>query len=418
MKDPLDSSVGPSPQQNGIPALQPERFHPTPLMTSRLVQLFLLLFLLLALIYQQRDFALFMILLLGITLGADLWSRRSLHRIQVTAELNRIKIFPGEGVQIKIHVKNAKWLPVWLRIELPDNIVEHEAEGLPVQTETRLLWFQSASFEWTLTPEKRGVYVLGPPKIWVGDLMGFYPRRKASGTALHLIVFPRLVPVKSFSIPRRDYFGTPGAKSPVWDPVFILGTREYQSWQPARYIHWKASSRQPRIQQKIFEPSEQAKVLLMVAVEQFALNHADDAFENTLEIAASLAVQWNRRGFALGFMTDGAVTGNKPGVLPVAYNARQLSMILETLARLQMRKAEKINDVFHKEFNSAWGVSCARFAYKPDPMTILINTRFKKRKIPTVSFYCEMDTSGRPLSTSANQHAVHIENIRLANEGG
>jgi hypothetical protein len=117
-------------------------------------------------------------------------------------------------------------------------------------------------------------------------------------------------------------------------------------------------------------------------------------------------------------MTDGAVAGNKPGVLPVAYNARQLSMILETLARLQMRKAEKINDVFHKGFSSAWGVSCARFAYKPDPVSILINTRFEKRKIPSVSFYYEMDASGRPLSTSAIQQVVHMKNIRLTNEGG
>jgi len=416
MKQQPAAPVGSNTPQGSMPAFKPERFHPTPIMTSRLIQFFLLLFLLLALIYRQRDFALFTILLLAITFGADFWSTRSRQCMQIAAELNRNKIFPGEGVQLKIRVKNAKWLPVWLRIELPDNIVEHEVDGLPVQTEIRLLWFQSASFEWTIAPQKRGVYVLGPPQIWVGDLMGFYPRRKASGAPLHLIVFPRLVPVKSFSFPKRDYFGTPGSKSPVWDPVYILGTREYQSWQPARYIHWKASSRQPRMQQKIFEPSEQAKVLLMVTVEQFELNHADAAFENTLEVSASLAVQWNRQGYALGFITDGVVIGNKSGVLPMARSARQLSMILEILARLQMKKADKIDDLFRKGLNAAGGASCARFAYKPDLSDALINTRFKKRKIPLVSLFYEMASPGSPPSKAINQQTVQIENIRLTRE--
>ncbi|MBW1691959.1 MAG: DUF58 domain-containing protein, partial [Deltaproteobacteria bacterium] len=49
----------------------------------------------------------------------------------------------------------------------------------------------------------------------------------------------------------------------------MLGTRDYQNWRPARHIHWKASASHNRLQEKVFEPSEQEKVLLAVEVSQF-----------------------------------------------------------------------------------------------------------------------------------------------------
>ena len=397
-------------------SLVTEAFDATPILTSRLIQFFLILFLLTALLHHQRDFTLFILLILGIAFGARLWSRISAAHVNVFTDVDRQKVFPGEAVQLRIQLENAKWLPIWLRVGLPAGALAPEGHTDSIPRESGLLWFQTLSLDWTLKPKKRGVYRLGPPEIAVGDLMGFYPRTKKGGKAIQLLVFPRRLPLKSFPFPKRDYFGTPGSKSPVIDPVYILGTREYQSWRPARYIHWKASSRQNRLQEKIFEPSEQAKVLLMVEVEQFEHHKAETAFENTLELVASLAVQMNRQGYALGFMTDGELDGMGPGMVPLARNARQLPIILEMLARLQMKKAHPISGFFRKSLHATWGVSCARFAYRSDPADIHLKSRLKQRKIPFVSFLYEVD---RPTSDSpriSKETVYRIEDIRVSTQ--
>jgi uncharacterized protein (DUF58 family) len=399
--------------ENNPAPLAQEHLHLTPIFTSRLIQFFLILFLLVALLNHQRDFTLFILLILGIAFGAKLWSGLSLAHIKTSTTIDRQKLFPDEPVRMDLHVENAKWLPVWFRVELSAGTLDHEADDGPMPRECGLLWHQNVSFAWTLKPQKRGVYAVGPPRITVGDLMGFYPRAKKEREALQLVVFPRLVSLKSFSFAKRDYFGTPGSKSPVQDPVYILGTRDYQSWRPARFIHWKASSRQNRLQEKIFEPSEQAKVLLIMEVGQFELHNAEMAFENTLELVASIAVQLNRQGYALGFMTDGAVDGNSSGVVPLARNSRQLSMILEILARLKMKTARPIDDFSRKGFDIYWGTSCARFAYKSDPDDVTIIRRLKQRKIPFASFLYEVDYADQQSLRFAKESVYRIEDIRV-----
>lgn len=394
-------------------SLVPEQLHPTPIFISRLIQFFLIVFLLIALINRQRDFTLFILLMLGTAFGARLWSRLSPAHIKTAASVDRKKLFPGESVRLKIRLENAKWLPVWLRVELPADAVNPAPDDTPLQRESGLLWFQHISFDWTLKPQKRGVYAIGPPRLTVGDLMGFYPREKKEGEAFEIVVFPRLVPLKSFSFPRRDYFGTPGSKSPVHDPVYILGTRDYQSWRPARYIHWKASSRQNRLQEKIFEPSEQAKILLLVEVAQFESQQAQAAFENTLELVASLAVRFNRQGYALGLMTDGVLNGHGSGIVPLARNPRQLSIILEILARLRMKTAGAANDFPLKEWDNYWGASCARFAYRSNPSDTLIKTRLRQRKIPWVSFLYEVDPANNNRSSLPAESICRIEDMRV-----
>lgn len=392
----------------------PEPIQPTPIFTSRLIQFFLGLFLLAALIHRQPDFSLFLLLLLGITFGAQLWSRFSLDRVEVAAALDRDKTFPGETVCLQTRVRNTKWLPVWVRVDLPADTLNRHGAGDQTPRETGLLWFQQVSFDWKFNPQQRGVYDLGPPRVTLGDLMGFYPREKKQGDAVQLIVFPRLVPLTTFSFPKRDYFGTPGAKSPVQDPVYVLGTRDYQSWRPARHIHWKASSRRNRLQEKIFEPSEQAKILLMVEVALFEKHQARTAFEHTLEVVASLAVRMNRQGYALGFVTDGVIQGTPPGIAPMARTFRQLSSILEMLARLDMKSSRPITGLFTRGVPLASGVSCLRFAYRSDPADDMIRARLRRREIPFVSFVVDTEETPEHHPAGYGEPVYRVADVRVA----
>jgi len=353
-----------------------------------LIQFLVGICLFISLLYGLRDLTVVGLFVLGITLGARLWSKLSLRGIRYASMVDKHKLFPGESLSLQVRAENAKFLPVWLQISLPEKGTLDSASG--EMGETRgcgLLWYQQSTFNWGFVARRRGVYRLGPAHMKVGDIFGFFPREKRTEGHIDVIVYPRLVPLKPFSLPRRDFFGVPGAKSPVKDPIYILGTRDYQQWRPARHIHWKASARHNLLQEKVFEPSKQEKVLLAIDVSQFERENAKEKFERSLEVVGSLAVQFHQRGCALGLVTNGEVEGG-PSILPIGSSPRHLPSIFEILARLKMRARGNLADTLYRAPELPWGVSCVHFAYQQGEGTRAIRQYFSHRRIPTIFMVC------------------------------
>jgi len=345
-------------------------------------------FLFIALLHGQRDLTVLTLLVLGLTTGAKLWSRLSLSGIRYSSRVDKSRLFPGESLLLHVRAENAKFLPVWLQMKVTvQETLEPSSGERGLISECGLLWYQQARFTWELVARRRGVHRVGSAHMKVGDPFGFFPREKSTEGDIHVIVYPRLVPLKRLSLPRRDFFGIPGAKSPVEDPIYILGTRDYQHWRPARHIHWKASARHNRLQEKIFEPSEQEKVLLAVDVSQFEREQAWESFERTLEVAGSLAVQSHQRGCAVGFVTNGVVEGG-PSVLPMGRSPQQLSSLLEILARLHMKAQGSFADTLYRAMETPWGASCVHFSYEQDGDTPAVARYFRHKGIPAVYVVC------------------------------
>jgi uncharacterized protein (DUF58 family) len=246
----------------------------------------------------------------------------------------------------------------------------------------------------------------------VGDLFGFFTKEKSTGTEIEVIVYPRLVALMSFSLPRRDFFGVPGAKSPVHDPIYILGTRDYQHWRPARHIHWKASARHNRLQEKVFEPSEQEKVLLAVEVSRFERDQASESFEQTLEAVGSLAVQCHQRGYALGLVTNGVVEGG-PSILPIGRSLQQAPFILEILARITMRTEGSLADILYRALELPWGVSCVHFSYEQDAGTQASAQFFRNKRIPTIFVACSPHGPGEGDRHTLRGRVYSLDEIRI-----
>jgi len=355
------------------------------------IQLIVGFFLFMALLNGQRDLTVLGLLIFAMVFGAKIWSRLSGAGIICDTSLDKRRMFPRETFTLSVGVKNAKILPVWIQIDVSCDQTIKPAE--PASGFTKggsLLWYQQLRFQWPLTALKRGVFRAGPHELKVGDLFGFYPRKKKLNSELDIIVYPRLVPLKQFSIPRRDFFGLPGSKSPVEDPVYIYGIRDYRPGRPARSIHWKASARYHRLQEKMCEPSEQEKILITIDVARFFKHRAHDEFERCLEVAASIAVQLERSGYGVGLATNGRIQGGGSPVLPVAGNRRQLPKILELLARLQMKSSEAVVDILRRGVRLPWGVSCITFSYDSKPSAKDLSAFFRYRNIPQVSIVCRL----------------------------
>lgn len=371
------------------------------------------LFLFIALLYNQRDLICLAMLVFVMVGGVKIWGRMGLSGITYRATIDKTKVFPGENITLNIDVENAKFLPVWLQVTITaDSAVLPPSHETVFSGESGLLWHQRARFRWDLTAQRRGVHPIGPARLRVGDLLGFFPKERKED-ALHIIVYPRIVPLKPFSLPKRDLFGVPGIQSPVKDPVYILGTRNYQHGQPAKYIHWKASARHSRLQEKIFDHSEQEKVLFVIDVDRFSSDGAEEEFERTLEIAASLAVQLDRQGYALGLVTNGNLTGGKSTILPITTNPQQLSAILEVLARLRMEPGMDLRDTLEGGLSLSWGVSCVLFTFEADEKAHAVEEYLARRKIPTSFMTARIppipEGEERPVRTTI----YHGDDIRL-----
>ncbi len=394
--------------------MEPQEHRVSSIFIVPLIVFFVGVLLFIALLHGQRDLTVFSILILGVVTGARLWSSYGLSGIRCSSTVDRDKVFPGERLSLTVKAENAKFLPVWLQMTVPVASPLHpDSERAAFTEESGLLWYQKARFQWDLVAQRRGVHRVGPPYIKAADIFGFFPRNREEHESLHVIVYPRLVPLRPISLPRRDLFGVPGSKSPVQDPVYILGTRDYQQWRPARYIHWKASARHNRLQEKVFEPSEQEKVLLAVEVSHFSKHNAEQGFEHTLEVVASLAVRLDQRGFAVGLATNGAVDGGGPTIVPIERNPGQLPAILEVLARLHMEAKWDLIAVLRHTFELPWGVSCVHFSYEEDEKTQHTEGYLQQRKVPIVRVVCRSVAASGAYERTGRGKIYGLEEIRI-----
>ncbi len=372
-----------------------------------------------ALLHAQRTLIIAAVLILGLMTLAKIWSRLSSSGVTCISTVDKDRLFPGERFTLKLRAENAKFLPVWLQVSLAAaaDLVPCP-EGAPSARQSGLLGYQGVHFRWELAARKRGVYQVGPPRLRIGDFLGFFLREREGVRTLDIIVYPRLIPLRPLPLPRRDFFGVPGTESPVQDPVYILGTRDYQHNQPARHIHWKASARHDRLQEKVFEPTVQEKVLLVLEVDQFAEKGAADEFERTLEVMASLAVQLDQKGYALGLATNGMPTGGGPSLLPVAGAPLQLSAILEILARVRMVRNGSLIDMLRKGLSLTWGVSCVHFSCQQDASTLAAENYFTIRRTMPLFVVCRP-----PSEASRDEHRIQsriccLDELRIeATEG-
>jgi uncharacterized protein (DUF58 family) len=392
----------------------------TPILFSTIpLQVFILIILFIALLYEQPGLVLLCLLLLVMFGCARLWCSYSLNGISCSLKPTRDRAFPGEELILKAETVNNKLLPVWLELAVfvDHNLLSPAPEetppvfntaAQPVYTaplqkkilfgEGGLLWKIKASLDWPLKAQRRGVFETGPIRLTVGDLFGFYRQEKFLPQTQTIIVYPRLIALNTFSLPLRELFGTPGSKSPVVDPVYQIATRDYQEGGPARHIHWKASARLGRLQEKVFEPSVQQKILLVVDVDRFYKEQAEKSFERMLKVAASLAVQLARQGRIFGMVSNGLLTGINSvidaAILPPVKKASQLTCLLEILARLQMQTGQTQTLDLLQAAGLSRGITCLYFTYDHTRIDAGVETLFSRFKIPLIAVAVKIPANG------------------------
>jgi hypothetical protein len=110
-------------------------------------------------------------------------------------------------------------------------------------------------------------------------------------------------------------------------------------------------------------------------------------------------VRLDKKGYAVGLVTNGVVVGEGPTIVPITRNSKQLPAILEVLARLQMEPKRDLIDTLRYGLELSWGVSCVHFSYEENERVVPLKEYFKHRKTPVMFFVC------RPRSTSGEDRS-------------
>lgn len=349
-----------------------------------------------ALAARQSAMTVLCCLIVAMIVGAKTWSRLSLSKVSHVARIDRARLFPGEVVTLSVAVSNAKLLPVWLCVRVPPSAaLRLGPSSSALQRDTGLSSYQRVSFDWQLRAERRGVHVLGPIRLETSDPLGFYPRREA-GSSCRVVVFPRIVPLRSIALPRRDFYGRTSGASPVEDPTYIRGLREYQAGRAARRIHWKASARHARLMEKVCEPTSQPSVMIVVQVDGFAADSSGDVLESCLEVVASLALQLERSRFSVGLITNAQLTDGGDPITTVSRDPGQLSRILDTLARIEPAPACELLDLLRGRLDWAPTTTALCFTHRESSRSHELQAFMRQRRVPSLEVVCD---AGAPSST-------------------
>ena len=384
--------------------------------SSRLISILVAILLFIALLYRQNNLALLMLLILLLMISSKIWSRMSLAKVTCSIYTDKERLFPDESLFISTRIANAKFLPVWVRINWPQTrVLGIQNDSADVRQEAGLLWYQQTKFKQELVARKRGCYIVGPSHIATSDGFGFFKAEKQSPQRLEIVVYPRIITLKSVSLPKRDLFGTPGSQSPVKDPVFIIGTQDYQPSRPARHIHWKASARHLKLQEKVFEPSEQGRIMLILDVASFEQNQAEDAFEKTLEVIAALILHLDQMAFAVGFLTNGTLKGSSQSSVPTGRGSHQLASILEMLGRLQLNHREKLKSIVRRTHAFQRGATWAYFCYQQDKTCRELQSYCQPTNNPLVLFTWNLNTSSEENQITTSSDIYAIQDLRSDN---
>ncbi len=261
---------------------------------------------------------------LVIGLVPEIWYRSALRHLRIRQQVSAPRAFFGETLTLAISVENQKLLPLpWLEIEdeIPEHLTLLTGRAAPTYKVNRValvntfsLWsFQRVTRRYRLRCTARGVYTFGPATVRSGDPFGWLMREERVQARETLLVYPLVAPIESFGLPPRHPFGeraTP--RRLLEDPLRIAGVREYALGDDPRRIHWKATARAGELRSKIYEPSSQYRLFILLDINTYKeswMGLDPEIQELTIAAAASLAMWALDEGYAVGLLANSLMMG-------------------------------------------------------------------------------------------------------------
>lgn len=279
----------------------------------------------------------------------EVWARYGLRDVTYVRRLATDRTTWGDDIPLTIEVWNRKGLPLaWLRAE------DEATHGVVVRERALVEGVHGGVLRnfWTLAPwervtrhfhvgaERRGVFVLGPVTLAVGDLVARQAATEGRPATTRFLVRPRTVATPDLERPER-WGGLERVRAGLTeDPARFAGVRPYAPGDPIRRIHQRSSARLGRPVTKRFEPSRDREVLIALDVQTahgpaWDLAFDDETVEQLYVVAASIARSLAAQHAMFGIAAAGySGAETRLAHIPVSAAAGQAERVLDLLARL------------------------------------------------------------------------------------
>ncbi|MBI5094272.1 MAG: DUF58 domain-containing protein [Candidatus Hydrogenedentes bacterium] len=180
--------------------------------------------------------------------------------------------------------------------------------------------------------ERRGIHTLPPLELVSPHPFGLGEVRRRYRDNSEVVVYPRVLPLNS---PLRDFVSESGQiPAPIQDETNeYFSLREYVSGDDIRRIAWKASARL----RKWLVREHQREISREIAIDfdtraPGKSDSAEDIFEESVELVASLSVALMERHYYVSIVTP-------DGALPLGTGKGHVVRMLEFLARVEPSKS-------------------------------------------------------------------------------
>lgn len=171
---------------------------------------------------------------------------------------------------------------------------------------------RSVAVSYAIPTNRRGVLPVGPLSIGRQDPFGLWSSRRAVGDVATMLVQPRVHPLDPRPAGRtRHVEGPVSDRAPRGTQVFH-SLREYTAGDDVRRVHWRSSARTGTLM--VREHVDTSLPSTVVVLDTRAGQYRGDAFEEAVDVAASVLDSAQSRGFPARLVTtSGAVLTARAG---------------------------------------------------------------------------------------------------------
>jgi len=199
-------------------------------------------------------------------------------------------------------------------------------------------------YEYTVRPDRRGVYKLSGCTLTLHDPLGIFYITRRYPASSSMVVYPTGLPM--------DDTRSLGDTSAGWllqatsprrgEEEGLYGTRAYRIGDDLRRIHWRSSARHGDL--VVVEREQAASGRLWIALDVRAGsergNDRDSTLERAIKTAVTLMEAALKRGDAVGLLAPASSGGT---IAPAAGDGQRYR-ILEVLARVQADGKERLDE--------------------------------------------------------------------------
>lgn len=313
----------------------------------------------------------YLLIFIAVIESSAVFARSGIRKLEAGRSLYPVRVFPGEKAELRITIKNNKFIPSrlgWFQSLPPAfTVVNGKYNSGPDCADNGKVFIEghgSSEINIKFTANKRGYYELSGLLLQSQDLLGLFVRDKYIKDPLSLIVYPKLANLKYIGFNRTDFSGLRREERPyLFDPIMFAGLREYTSDMPAKSINWKASAHKDVLLSRIVESSSNMKILIAIDLEPIMLigdeEECKNIFEEALSVAAAIAVKADERRIPFGLIGNfPGFVSDSPTIIPVNRSDTQNMIILEALARAEYKVKGILEELINAEsLYIPWGTS-------------------------------------------------------------